>query len=63
MTVGTLLAVLCILVGFLCGILDEAILFKGPVPLVALVWFVAALAIEATINVGPVLFGRKREGS
>jgi hypothetical protein len=62
MSLGGLLALLCIILGFLSAILDEAILFKGPGALVSLCWFVAALAIVAVLGgVGPVLFGRKPE--
>lgn len=59
MSIGGLLALLCIILGFLSAILEEAILFKGPLALVALAWFVAALAIVAVLGgIGPVLFRR-----
>lgn len=55
MTLGALLAIICIVLGFIVAIVDEKILF-GP-----LEWFVAAIAIVMTLGgVGPVLFGRKQ---
>jgi hypothetical protein len=55
MTVGLLLAVLCILLGFVGAIVDEKILLG------ALEWFVAAIAIALTLGgVGPALFGGTR---
>lgn len=55
MTVGVLLAIVCILLGFLGPILDEKILIG------VLDWFVAAIAIVMTLGgVGPVVWGGKK---
>jgi hypothetical protein len=50
----SLLGLLCIIIGFVAGIIDERILF-GP-----LTWFAAAIAFNTIGNVAAPFFGRAR---
>lgn len=55
MTLGTLLAIICLVIGFLVG----ASVFK--LWMDALEWFVAAIAIVMSLGgVGPVIVGSRR---
>ena len=50
-TLGALAALVCIILGFVAGLVDDKILFDP------LTWFVAAIAFA--VLGGPVVFGRR----